>query len=59
MLPEVRLPSDLPCVAAPVFWWHDVSPRVQAAEPRDLGGGWWGYEDGAAYNPARDWTYRR
>lgn len=56
-LPEVALPSDLRSVLPPVFWWEATPAQVDADEPHDLGGGWWGYEGGASYNPAFDRTH--
>ena len=34
---------------------EEAAPAASAEDaPRDLGGGWTGYPDGAAYNPAAD-----
>jgi hypothetical protein len=51
------LPTDLPRVVEPVLWRDRASPPV-LDEPGRVGDGWWGYEDGAAYNPRFDWTAR-
>jgi hypothetical protein len=56
-MPEAELPADLLPVADPVFWWHEEGANdllvPLEAEPADLGGGWWGYENGAAYRSHR------